>query len=136
MKFNEVFKRYDPKTECVWKEFNGARFFIAPQGNKAQQKEMLNQFTLQEANDFETLGPMVFGQLKAKEALSKIYNLYATTIIFDWEMTDDNDKPVPFTSKKCAELMVEHLDFGNWVLTASQEVAREREQVDTELEKK
>ena len=134
--FSEVFKKYDPKTECVWKEWNEAKFFIAPQGNKAQQKEMLSQFTLQEANDFETKGPLVFGAMMAGDALKKIYNLYASTIIFDWELEDDNGKKIPFTPKKCAEMMSEHLDFGNWVLIASQEVAAEKQKKEEELEKK
>lgn len=136
MNINEVFKKYDPKTECVWKEWNGAKFFIAPQGNKMQQKEMLAQFTLQEANDFETKGPMVFGAMMAGEALKKIYNLYSCTIIFDWELENDEGKKVPFTPKKCAEMMSEHLDFGNWVLIASQEVAKEKEAKESEIEKK
>jgi hypothetical protein len=136
MNINDVFKKYDPKSECVWKEWNGAKFFIAPQGNKMQQKEMLAQFTLQEANDFETKGPMVFGAMMAGEALKKIYNLYSSTIIFDWELENDEGKKIPFTAKKCAEMMSEHLDFGNWVLLASQEVAREKEAKESEIEKK
>jgi len=134
--FNDVFKKYDPKTECIWKEWNGAKFFIAPQGNKMQQKEMLNTFTLQEANDFESKGPLIFGASLAKDALARIYSLYAKTIIFDWELEDDNEKPIPFTAKKCAEMMTEHLDFGNWVLMASQEVAAEKAKKEEELEKK
>jgi hypothetical protein len=136
MNINEIFKKYDPKSECVWKEWNGGKFFIAPQGNKAQQKEMLNQFTLQEANDFETKGPMVFGAMMAGKALEKIYNLYASTIIFDWELEADDGKKIPFSVKKCAELMSEHLDFGNWVLVAAQEVAEEKSKKEEELEKK
>jgi len=136
MNINDVFKKYDPKSECVWKEYNGAKFFIAPQGNKMQQKEMLAQFTLQEANDFETKGPMVFGAMMAGEALKKIYTLYSSTIIFDWELENDDGKKIPFTPKKCAEMMSEHLDFGNWVLIASQEVAKEKEAKEEELEKK
>lgn len=136
MKLNEIFKKYDPKSECVWKEWNGGKFFIAPTGNKAQQKEMLQQFTLQEASEFESKGPMVFASMMAGDALKKIYNLYSSTIIFDWELEDDAGKKIPFTAKKCAELMVEHIDFGNWVLMASQEVAQEKEKVEEELEKK
>ena len=136
MNINDIFKKYDPRSECVWKEFNGGKFFIAPQGNKAQQKEMLSQFTLQEANDFETKGPMVFGTMMAGDALKKIYNLYAATIIFDWELEGEDGKKIPFTQKKCVELMCEHLEFGNWVLLASQEVAVEKSRLEEELEKK
>lgn len=136
MNINEIFKKYDPKSEAVWKEWNGAKFLIAPQGNKAQQKEMLNQFTLQEANDFESKGPLVFGQMMAGEALKKIYNLYANTIIFGWELETEDGKQIPFSPKKCLELMLEHLDFANWVLVASQDVAREKEVVQEEIEKK
>lgn len=135
-KFNDIFKKYDPRTEAVWKKYKGAEFFIAPQGNKFQQKEMLNEFTLQEASDFESKGPLAFGNMKAGESLKKVYGLYAKTIIFDWKLESDDDKPLKFSATKCLEFMMEDLEFSNWVLLASQEVAREKEKVEEAIEKK
>jgi hypothetical protein len=136
MKASDIFKKYDPKSEAVWKEWNGAEFLIAPQGNKFQQKEMLNEFTLQEASDFETKGPLAFSNMKAGESLKKVYSLYAKTIIFDWKLEDDDGKPLKFTAQRCLDFMMEELEFSNWVLLASQEVAREKEKVEEEIEKK
>lgn len=136
MKASDIFKKYDPKSEAVWKEWNGAEFLIAPQGNKYQQKEMLNEFTLQEASDFELKGPLAFSGMKAGDSLKKVYGLYAKTIIFDWKLEDDNGKPLKFTPEKCLEFMMSELEFSNWVLVASQEVAREKEKVEEEIEKK
>jgi hypothetical protein len=135
-KVSELFKKYDPRSEAVWKTWNGAEFLIAPQGNKMQQKEMLNEFTLQEASDFESKGPMAFGDMKANESLKKVYSLYAKTIIFDWKLEDDSDKPIKFTSAKCLEFMLDDLSFSNWILMASQEVSREKEAKEKEIEKK
>ena len=135
-KFNDIFKKYDPRSEAVWKEYKGGEFLIAPQGNKFQQKEMLNEFTLQEASDFESKGPMAFGGMKAGESLKKVYNLYSKTIIFDWKLENDDDKPLKFTAAKCLEFMMEDLEFANWILVTSQEVAREKEKIEVELEKK
>lgn len=135
-KVSDIFKKYDPKSEAVWKEYKGAEFLIAPQGNKYQQKEMLNEFTLQEASDFENQGPLAFGGMKAGESLKKVYGLYAKTIIFDWKLESDDDKPIKFTPAKCLEFMMEDLEFSNWVLLASQEVAREKDKVEEEIEKK
>ncbi len=135
-KLSDIFKKYDPKTESVWKTFKGAEFLIAPQGNKFQQKEMLSAFTLQEASDFESKGPMAFADSKAIDSLTKVYGLYSKTIIFDWKLEGDDDKPVKFTPAKCLELMLDNLEFSNWVLIASQEVANEKEKVEAEIEKK
>jgi hypothetical protein len=135
-KMSDVFKKYDPRSEADWKKWNGAEFLIAPQGNKLQQKEMLNVFTLQEASDFESKGPMAFGNIKAKESLEKVYGLYSKTIIFDWKLEDDDGKPVKFTPARCLDLMMEELSFSNWVLLASQEVANEKTKVEEEIQKK
>lgn len=135
-KTSSIFKKYDPRSEAVWKEFKGAEFLIAPQGNKFQQKEMLKEFTLQEASDFEAKGPLAFGDMKAEESLKKVYGLYSKTIIFDWKLEGDDDKPLKFTSAKCLEFMMDDLEFSNWVLVTSQDVAREKEKVEAEIEKK
>jgi len=135
-KFSETFKKYNPRDEAQWKTWNGAEFLIAPTGNKHQQQMMLEEFTLQEASEFESKGPMVFSGLRAGEALKRVYSLYSKSIIFDWKLEDDNDKPMKFTPEKCLQLMTENLEFSNWVLVTSQEIAIEKNKAEEALEKK
>ena len=126
MNINDVFKKYDPKSECVWKEYKEMKFFIAPMGNVFQKKRITELFTLKEALGLELSGALAFENVKAKEAMGNVYNLYSQSLVFDWQNVQENDKDVAFNPAKIYEWMMEHDEFANWLIESAQEVRKEQ----------
>lgn len=132
MKFNEVFKKYDPKSEAAWYDYSGSRFMIAPMGNPLQKTELLKNFTLQETEELQVRGPAGLKAANAQEALSRLYGVYAKSVVCDWaELEDDAGKAMPFNAAKVHLLMVEHDDFAGWVI---EQASKRREELDKEAE--
>jgi hypothetical protein len=135
MNVNEVFKKFDPKTQAQWRDWSGMEFLIAPMGHQGQKKEVLKTFTLKEAMELENEGPAAFKDVTADIAIGRIYELYSKVLVLDWRNVTENDKELKFSSKKVLEWMMEHDDFANWVIKESVDVRDSLEKKVEELEK-
>jgi len=132
MKFNEIFKKYDPRSEAAWYEYQGARFLIAPMGNPTQKTELLKNFTLEETEELQTRGPAGLKAANAHDALSRLYGVYARSVVVDWEgLEEDNGQPTKFNTTRVHVLMVDHDDFAGWVI---EQASKRREELDRESE--
>lgn len=116
MNIKEVFKKYDPKSEAKWCEWNGMEFLIAPMGNSHQKKTITEMFTLKEAMGLEEQGALAFEDVKANVAMGNVYRLYAHSLVFDWKNVEDDGKPLTFSHDKIHEWMMEFGEFANWVI--------------------
>lgn len=124
MNVSEVFKKYDPKSECVWKEYKEMKFQVAPMGNTFQKKKITELFSLKEAIALEDVGALAFEDVKANVAMGKVYNLYAQSLVFGWDKVEEDSKPLTFSHDKIHEWMMEHSEFANWVISTSQELRK------------
>lgn len=115
MDISKGFKKYDPKSEAEWFEYNEMKFLIGPMGSPYQKKKITEMFTLKEAIGLEELGALAFEDVKANVAIGKVYEMYAKSIVLDWDQVEENDKPLKFSSEKIHEWMMEHNEFANWV---------------------
>lgn len=125
MDINTVFKKYDPKSECEWREWNDAKFLIAPMDNPYQKKEATKHFTLAETLSMETQGPEALKGMAA-DSIKRMYGLYAASLVFDWENVKDGKKDLKFDVNKVHEWMVEFDDFANFVIRSSVEIRDKR----------
>ena len=125
MDIKNVFKKYDPKSEAVWKTWNEIEFLIAPMGNTHQKKKITEMFSLKEAIGLEENGALAFEDVKANVAMGKVYQLYAHSIVLDWKNAEEDGKELPFSHEKVHEWMMEYGDFAAWVISEAQTVRRE-----------
>jgi hypothetical protein len=124
MKLNEIFKKDRIEDQSKWCEYNGAKFLVAPMGNRKQREVTMETFTLSEAVEMDRLGPLAFGGLTAKEAVSKMYRLYATTLVLDNDgIEDEEGNPIKLSTEQIFGLMMDHDEFANWVIKESQDIA-------------
>lgn len=134
MDINQVFKKYDPRSEAKWCEWNEAKFLIAPMDNPYQKKESTKHFTLAETLNMETQGPEALKGM-ANESIKRMYGLYAASLVFDWQDVKDGKKDLKFDTAKVAEWMVEYDDFANFVIRSSIEIRDEREKETEDIAK-
>jgi len=125
MDIKNAFKKYDPKSEAVWKTWNEMEFLIAPMGNSHQKKKITELFTLKEAIGLEEAGALAFEDVKANVAMGKVYQLYAHSLVFAWKNVEEDGKELVFSHDKIHEWMMEYSDFANWITTESQALRKE-----------
>lgn len=121
MDISKGFKRYDPKEEAEWHEYNEMKFLICPIGTPLQKKKIKELFTLKEAVALEEHGAMAFDDVKANVAIGRVYQLYSQSLVLDWKDVEENGKKLAFSAEKIHEWMMEFPEFANWItLTASE----------------
>jgi len=130
-----AFKKYDPKSEAEWFEYNEMKFLIAPFGNTFQKKVITEMFTLKEAIGLEENGALTFEDVKANVAIGRLYQLYSKSLVLDWEKVEENEKPLAFSADKIHEWMMEHTEFANWVTSTSQQLRKKLSTAKEELAK-
>lgn len=135
MDISKGFKKYDPKSEAEWFEFNEMKFLIAPMGNPAQKKKITELFTLKEAIGLEEMGALAFEDVKANVAIGRTYEMYAKSLVLDWENVEENGKPLKFSQEKVHEWMMEFSDFANWVVKQAQALRKKQNEAKEELVK-
>ena len=126
MDIKQVFKKYDPKSEAEWFEWNGMSFLIAPMGNAHQKKTITEMFTLKEAIGLEESGALAFDDVKANVAMGKVYRLYAYSLVLDWKNVEEDEKELTFSHDKIHEWMMEYAEFANWIVGKAQELRKKQ----------
>lgn len=126
MDIKNVFKKYDPKSEAVWKEWKDMKFLIAPMGNAHQKKTITEMFTLKEAIGLEEYGALTFEDVKANVAMGKVYRLYAYSLVLDWQDVEEDTLPIKFSHDKIHEWMMEHGEFANWIILEATKLRKEQ----------
>jgi len=124
MDISKGFKKYDPKSEAEWFEYNEMKFLIAPMGNAFQKKKITEMFTLKDAIGLEEFGALAFEDVKANVAIGRVYELYAKSLVLDWENVEEKDKPLKFSHEKVHEWMMEYNEFATFVTGKAQELRK------------
>lgn len=127
-KFSEAFKKYDPKSQAKWYDWEGVEILIAPIRNPYQQKYMTKHFTNAQLVEIDEHGfGGAFKEDVLEVALQKMHEVNAHTLTLDWRnITDEEDRVVPFSHEKIKELMYEDNKFGTWVQNKATELFIER----------
>lgn len=132
MNVNEIFKKYDPKSQAKWYEYEGAEFLIAPMDNPHYKKELTKTFTLKEAMAINEGGPQAL-EGTANEAIGRMYKFYSNSLVLDWKEVKDDEKVMKFSAAKVHEWMMDNDEFANFIILKSvacrDELAKEKEEV-------
>lgn len=119
----QLIKKYDPKTEAEWFEYEDAKFLIAPMHNPTQKNYARETLTLSEAIAVDEQGIEGLGNLKANDAIKKYYQIWANGLVFDWEgVNDENGKEVKFSHENMHTLMCSNIPLTNWVGSKANEL--------------
>lgn len=126
MDISKGFTKYDPRSEAEWYEYNEMKFLVAPMGNAFQKKKITEMFTLKEAIGLEEAGALAFEDVKANVAIGRVYELYAKSVVLDWENVEENDKPLKFNAEKIHEWMMEYPEFANFITGKAQDLRKKQ----------
>jgi hypothetical protein len=122
MELKNFIKKYDPKDDGDWFEYqDGVKFLIAPMRNPEMKKKLLEEFTLAEAQQLEDGGATGL-EGKGNVALGRVCRVYSRSLVFDWSGLMEGEKETKFNADKVHEWMMESTEFSNWVLERSNEL--------------
>lgn len=122
MELKNFIKKYDPKSDGEWFEYQeGVKFLVAPMRNPEMKKKLLEEFTLEEATKLEERGATGLDG-KGNIALGRVTRVYAKSLVFDWEGLTEEDEKIKFNHDKIHEWMMEDSAFSNWILEKSNDL--------------
>lgn len=133
MDISKGFKKYDPREESEWFEYNEMKFLICPIGSVLQKKKIKELFTLKEAVALEEHGALAFDDVKAEVAIGRVYQLYSQSLVIDWKDVEENNKPLKFSHEKVHEWMMEFPEFANWVTITASDLRKKQLEAKEEL---
>ena len=122
------FKKYDPKTQAKWYEYQDMKFLIAPLRNPLHKKELLKNFKWEELGKIDDVGfAEAFKDQTAEFSYNKMHTINGLTLVFGWEnVLDDNGKAMSFDQSLVVEKMLEDAEFGAWVQSKATDLLIER----------
>jgi hypothetical protein len=135
MELKNFIKKYDPKSEGEWFEYQEeVKFLIAPMRNPEMKKKLLEEFTLDEATKLEEHGATGL-EGKGNIALGRVTRVYAKSLVFDWDGITENEEKSKFSNDKIHEWMMEDSAFSNWVLDKANELLVKKHKAKEEVVK-
>ena len=127
MNFEKTYGSYDLTAQAKWYTHpDGGEFFIAPLNNNVQVQEILKSTKVKEDDDLSLYD--------TKEVSCKIMS---KSILIDWKNIESGDgKELKYSVENAEAVLVNYLEFSQWVLDKATELSEEHRKEKEELLKK
>jgi hypothetical protein len=129
------FKKFDPKDEAEWFEYNEMKFLIGPYFGTNYKRVVGDTYTYEDATGLTKEGVLFFKGISAKEASKKIYRIYADALVLDWEGVTEEGKVLKFTPNAVYDLLCEYEDFAQFVFASSLDLRKKQLDIEDEIVK-